>query len=465
MGQTEISKERLMNNVDALVTKAFDGHMTEIIKIMARFPVFDWKNQLLIWKQCPDAHCIAGAEAFKVAGRTVNSDSQPIMLLYPKFFLSNTDQIKGENGLTCQVDTKTGEKIPDVYPVFNFDYIPVVAYDISNTTGDEDLSMVKDIDIEKTLKEQGFKIMSVPADDLGPAGRYKDGIIEGGMDVGGDANDISAMIQTEVIFCIDEELQGLKRQNKLIEMFCKYAMDQSIEEDNVSGRLFDDNTEPIARNIIIHIVQQYFGNSIDAEGSIGVLYKALSDLSDEDKKRFLRRISKDASDAILMFDKRYLKFNEVALANQFIRSHKACDNEPGFVVGLLMFLLNAVSDSIEDFKEDISSFCEEVYGTELNIIDKLYRLVKDQKLYTYPPVVLNAVSVEEPDETKSGIEKEEPEKQKTKESDDLAEDKDQVSGEEDKEIRTEKPEKENKKSDENDDKSANPLGDAVFDDL
>lgn len=91
---SEVTVERLKKNIDLTIDKVFEGDFSVFMRIMANLPDFDYRNQLLIWRQKSDATCVAGAKAFDDSQRKLNQNAQPIYLLYPKVDLVNLDDLK-----------------------------------------------------------------------------------------------------------------------------------------------------------------------------------------------------------------------------------------------------------------------------------------------------------------------------------------------------------------------------------
>lgn len=390
--ETEEYTKKALRNVNTLVSKVFDGNILEFAKIMAKFPNLDYKNQLLLWRQSPDATFVAGNEAYAMANREVISGAQPIILLYPRFILKNREDISDKSGITYEIDTETGAKIPSVYPEFTFDYTAVPVYDISNTTGDEDYTIDKgNLDIDEGLSLNGIAILPVDSSDLGDTGKYKNGIVYGGVDI--EDGGVTQKCPTDIVFAIDRELIGLSRQNKLINMFVTFATDESREIDEMNNLVFPEDIETLAREIVIITTQHRFGSDIDSLGaSLELRFKILADLSNEDKLRFIKRISRDSSEAIRAISGYYLTFNEIAIINTFVRTDKIAEDRPNFMVGLLKYLLNSQSDYMEDFRADIDNFLQFIDCVSADFIKKLYTLVKERRLYTYPPIKYELLS-------------------------------------------------------------------------
>ena len=371
--------ERLLNNVDTIMQKVFDGHFLDFIKIAARFPTFDYKNQLLIWRQSPDSHFIAGIEAYKASRREIKPDSQPIMLLYPHFVLTNEAELSDADGITYEIDVKTGTKIPSAYPVFDLQYIPIRAYDISNTEGDEDKSIIdKRYDLDEALLDNGIMVVDVDESDLGSTGRYGDGIV---IETSEDGS------SSRVTFAVDKELRGVARQNKLIEMFVSYATDADEENNNGINPVFDNITEGLLRELIILTVQQYFGSDIDKQGAgLEVRYSGLKGLEGDVKRRLIKRLCADSSTAIRCLDKSFMTFDEIAFVNSFVRSEAIFIDQTSFVCEFLKLLLYSTSQSMDDIRDEADSFIEFISYSNTEFVRKLYKMVKDGTAYTYPPI-------------------------------------------------------------------------------
>lgn len=356
-----ITKERLFENVNIAEKRVFEGGICDYIKIMARFPGFDFRNQLLIWRQCPDAKCVAGAEAFKVLERRLAKDAKPIILLYPKFdFVKNGEEIEKRN-VSGEV-----KGIPEEYPAFSFDYVPVCGYDISDTDG-EQIEEICHKKLIETLKKFDIEVMSVPESDLGPDGRYKDGIL-------------SDRINKKTVFVVDMKLDGRMKKNRIISLFCKFVTD----EDGACS-LFDENTEKLARELVIATVQYYFGDSsVITDSSLPERFKELVDLSDKQKDAFIRRISKDSSDAIKMLDGHFISFNEMAIVNAFFRINPVITDPATFVDNILRPILYEAAGKDTDIRTDIDSFADVLKQSDAGMIKKLSEKVKKQEAFSYP---------------------------------------------------------------------------------
>ncbi len=357
-----ITKERLFENVTIAEKRVFEGGICDYIKIMARFPGFDYRNQLLIWRQRPDARCVAGAEAFMVLERSITEDAKPIILLYPKFdFVKSGEEIEKRNTV--------GERkvILEEYPVFSFDFIPVCAYDISDTDGESIEDEVRHKKLVKSLQKMDIEVMSVPGSDLGPDGRYKDGIVPDG-------------INKKTVFMVDMKLDGRMRKNRIISLFCKYATDEDRECST-----FDDNTENLAREIVIATVQYYFGDSsVITDPSLPDRCKELQNLSDIQKTAFIRRISKDSADAIKMLDGHFVSFNEMAIVNAFFRINPVISDRTAFVDNILRPILYEAVGQEADIRTDIDSLAEALKKSDKRLIKRLSEKVKQHAAFSYP---------------------------------------------------------------------------------
>ena len=338
-----ITTERLMDNVESAIDKVFAGEFPSFMRIMETFPGFDYKNQLLLWRQNPDATCVAGAEAFKVLDRTVKTDAHPIFLLYPRIELSNMEEFKSGNDADARYDLK---------------YVPVCAYDINDTQGSEETYERSHKNISLALENNGFTVKQTKDEKDGPR-----------------------------TLVVDGTLSYDQRRNSLIRQFCTYITDEGRDKDIKDNRVFEGDIETLARELIIYCVQHYFSDgSKSRDTSLMSRLDVLSSLPHDERKRFIRRVSKDISDAIRMLDEAFITFSEMAIVNAFCGCDQLYKNSGKYIEKTLTPILNGIAVIDADIKEAIEGFLDYISVCTPAFLEELVRTVNSHNAYTYPPI-------------------------------------------------------------------------------
>ena len=353
---SEITVERLKNNVRTAADRVFDGNLAGFMRIMTDLYGFDYKNQLLIWRQMPEAKCVAGASAFKNHKLSLKDKASPIFLLYPKFNLAAPAEMK-----TGEADSS--HKVSEDIPMYGIEYIPVQAYDISDTEGGIPPTTPRNRNISEVLRANGISVVTA----------------------GKKAEDAP---KDPRVFVVDEGMSTpVEVRENLIRKFCTYVTEAGKDKDVEFDRIFEDDIEKIIRDIVVFCVQRHFREEPWPDNMTFLSHmEVLLKQPIEEKLRIIKRISRDVSDAIRMLDGPVITYNEMAIINAFLRS-VFIGNEPknDRIAQLLAPGLNTIAISDGDIQEDIERFLDYIPLCDDTFLKSLFLDVKERRAYIYPP--------------------------------------------------------------------------------
>lgn len=102
----------IRNTIEQLANETDAARQSELfrnyLKTSAAFYDSSWHNQMLIWKQRPDACYVAGYNTWLKCGRYVRRGESGISILAPMFFRDNgTDGIPSSTWITARAAQRT----------------------------------------------------------------------------------------------------------------------------------------------------------------------------------------------------------------------------------------------------------------------------------------------------------------------------------------------------------------------
>ena len=125
-------------------------------------------NQLLIWKQRPDATEICGVNAWKNRGRKIREGEKPIVIIIPRFEVKNPGQRKTDENGKALVEKETGIDLWEEEPTYIIAEILMPVFDVSQTEGEdikrEESSQITGF-IDRIIKKKMGLVVS--EDDIG----------------------------------------------------------------------------------------------------------------------------------------------------------------------------------------------------------------------------------------------------------------------------------------------------------
>lgn len=105
---TESHHDIIAGNIELLKTQLAAGHSDSLkayLAAMGRFHSYSFGNILEIARQRPSASRVAGFQAWKKLGRTVNKGEKGIRILAPITFISRSPKIDGESASSAPLET------------------------------------------------------------------------------------------------------------------------------------------------------------------------------------------------------------------------------------------------------------------------------------------------------------------------------------------------------------------------
>lgn len=352
-------KEHCELNISKTIDVVFERNNIEtFLKLMSRFWLYDYKNQLLIWKQRPEAVRLAGENAWKAAGRTVLDSAKPLAILYPIIRNEDVGELYMENNeYVC--DENTGVMFYKVEPKYATEYRPEVVFEESDTIGST--SDAEEYSLEEITNRIRYITDFVIRED---EREFTQEVTKKGIFLPELKEFVvrPGMTQTELL-------------TTLIQLFIDYefyfADKESLHE------VIDYEAE--IKMFIQYVVLYHF--SILREDFSLIFTVKISRLDHDMKEKIVQCVSYWSSVIIQDLSNYYLEFIETAIANSLIRTDK-------FEYLTIQFAKAAESIKDNYIKEAIYKFRDKLFFTPDGYLEKLYEDIQNKKLYTYPKRIL-----------------------------------------------------------------------------
>ena len=317
------------------------SHIMQYLRVVANNIHMSVLNQAMIFLQRPDAKMVCGREAWGKMHRQVKPHAVPIVLFFP-----------------CIKMKRHGD--PDeeaVFPVvyredvtYVNNYLPVNAFDIENTSGEE-------------LSGHEFNY-AIVTDNI--------------MQITGATIEYAALPpgtkskydKTGHVLCLSDTLSGDSDEKKLetkLALVSAY-LDYIYETYHVRDKLL--------KQAILQVIYNYYGYT--AYTIPEQTFKSLRQRQTADKLKFLASLQFFTSNIVQDFDGYYLDFDETALLNSLFYTRNMQD---------VFILFDKVMCDIDDelLKNKILNLRMKLMHTDSEHLMELYRHCKSQDIYTYPP--------------------------------------------------------------------------------
>ena len=321
--------------------------LSSYLKLIGRFPLFDYRNQLLIWKQCPDATTIAGKNVFERTGNKLPDDAQKILLLIPKIIKTVEGQPKKNELGQILVEHTSKEVVYDIVPEYASEYEAIVAYDVSSYLPTYQSYPIDDLTNKIKFCTQ-YSINEIEVNDLTDK------------NTDGELDNINNAIRIK---------KGISENVYAKELLCQY-----IESERDTEPL--DDYEECFRALAKYVVCHAFGIEDKRITLMRAKYLRNGDL--ELKKRMLQELSTFTSEVITDLSTMYLTFNEVILANCLVRTDKYNILEIDFLT---------VKEHLSDIylREQIDVLSQKLFKAQEGYLEELLEKIQNHELFTYPP--------------------------------------------------------------------------------
>lgn len=355
-----VTDEKMLNrlnlNISNCMEKVLDPeNFLSYIRVVHNFPTFDYRNHLLIWRQCPKASYLISKTAADMEGIGISPDSQQIAIMYPSITIEEAGKLVEINGVP-QVDAITNGEIYEVEPQYKneFDFGFMYAVEDSQVKSFFSKKNRNPKDIFRAIKMTGYNVIFKDASQMNTDTDFYGYV---------DANNKEYVINN-----------GLSEPEKFMELIDLY-----VEEDNSEEEASE--FMKTLKLLIKAALYDYYGllDQTVTFPSVEIIKN-----NEDYKKDFFHTFSEKVSEAIMDFTGYVLTFNETAIANNLIRSSDLSDTT---------FALTCVKGLVKDesFRYDIAFFTEKLRRVSDEYYDKLVEAVMDKKLFTYPENVLMCV--------------------------------------------------------------------------
>lgn len=334
-------------NIEKSIGEVFDPKQIRgFLRVIGQFPLFDYRNQLLIWKQVPDAKVVVGKMGYESDGHVVPEGAKKVLLLSPAFSLIREGLPKVNDSGEVLVDSISKAVVYEVLPEYSSDYECVVGYDVSEDA--DEIPRNTEGLLNKIKLCSGYSVNEIDEAELPEGSKY------GEIDIENNT------------FRIRE---GLSENMFYAELICQY-----VEEERKDFEA--DDRELCLRALAKIAVCSAFGVSYREQSTVRA--NTARRQSQEYKRDLIKDLSAFVSETVMDLSVQYLTFNEVVIANALL-------HEPNFSDMQIDFF--TVRENIEDdyLKEQILRFTDKLFYSKEGYLEGLCEKVKDRSLYTYPP--------------------------------------------------------------------------------
>ncbi len=353
-------KDITIHNVKKSIESAFSNNdeFVKLVHVMSRFYSYEYKNQLLIYKQAPLATVIAGKECADNLGLKLTGSEQKIALLYPVFNLEKEGQLLKDASYEF-VEANTGANVYEVEPEYSSDYKIVTSLDLSGLTEAKEAS----------------------CDDIMRQIRYITGFtIRGGLKSEMENHKVSVFspdgffdADTKEIVIAEDILNNSNKKKLLNKTLIELYIDH---ENQFSYQMPNDDFSNQLTMMIKLIVKDHFGYKVTGS-DVNVLLSEIPKDDEEYLRRLLERASKYSSEVIMDLSVHSLRFNEIAICNSLL-------NTDDYSRMNITFLSVGENIKDKDLTEEIRDLSETLHLTADGYLSKLNETVRNRKLYSYP---------------------------------------------------------------------------------
>lgn len=340
-------KERCQLQASKILQNVFCSENIEnYLDIVVKFPHMSHINQLLIYRQMPEATKIAGEQAWNAIGRKLIKDAKPIVLLSPKFIQTKEGTFTKEFESPRQ--TVQGSILYDIEPEYSHDFVPIIAFDISQTQGNESIAIP---DMTK-FEERVCFLMNVST-----VSAKKEDIPK--------AFPMGYFAPDEKIIYLKEGISDRDRDAALLDIYTDYCIDVS-----------DAKGSEFLGVIVKNVLRKYFNLPVNP-GIYRFLDRHKSE-PEQIKEWYLYEMRCFGSKIIQDLVGYHLEFDETAILNYLLNTDNFSEMTSYFSEVAKSITCPWLVASMENIREKLNC-------SRPGYIEELYRKKEMMELYTYPP--------------------------------------------------------------------------------
>lgn len=279
--------------------------LASFLEVIVRFPSQTCENQLLIWKQRPDATNVAGVRSWKKMGRTIRDGEKPIWILLPYVrYISGTGKpCRRDDGLLLL--DENAEVFYEAEPAYASGYQAVAVFDIAQTEGGKELGgrEYRPEDIEDRLRALSITISEERTDDL--------------------PRDLPDGYAADTIFHVAKNLReyGSRYYTVFLRLFTNWVVESMREPGNSEKA---PGHGDIITAVCAYCIQDfYLGEGTEIRPAL--IAMKLKGYSHRERREVIRHISRFFSEIVQYLTITELSFVDTAIVNGLLDTGNVAD--------------------------------------------------------------------------------------------------------------------------------------------
>lgn len=362
-------RANMLTKLDSIITTTLtEENYDSVLNVIARFPQFDYRNDLFIWLQNRDAKYIASLEACKELG--LDTAGSPIKLLTLDINVKEPEYLTNDEG-EILVDDETGQPVSDKELEISSEWLPSVFYPVNGTDADEFNGEEKlPHMIQKFRRHTGYSYYEGESSTDMPSTPYY--IIENtpkfALEVHPESSEedrIRGIIHTTIVCYFDERMDDKDFKDKYDNSDVTNAREDSL-------RIFAECA-----------VGKHFGIAPKGRAHMAALSKIKKILENPDidgvifMHDFLNELVCMTKLVISAVTDDFLSFNQVYIAKRFF-----FDTNYINIYMVLSLYKHQTTDAIT--LNELIGIIQYVMYMKTNCLTELVEKIKDHKLFIYP---------------------------------------------------------------------------------
>lgn len=302
-------------------------------------------NQAMIYMQNPMATNVCGKKAWLSKKRTVNANAVPIVLFFPNLLIKEDAEPFDIDGMIQYVkDTDVTMYIKEA--VYENQYIPVNAFDVSQTSGDE-IKKTSPTDLIDTILDITNVI---PVRSASSKTRY-------------DKTENKLYYPDNIDFTTEH---GKQRYNEImLNMYIDYIFDNH----NI--------TDKILKKAVQYVIYEHYNIPHNIKSTLFKKLDTALYAASTAKITFIEQLNFITSNVIQDLEGYYLTFDETAFLNTLLYTSDRTK---------LYININKVLNTLDDniLNNELYNLRSKLLRTDDDCLKHLYKLRQKKQLYTYP---------------------------------------------------------------------------------
>ena len=346
-----VRNQVLMQVADEVVSKENIIGYLDVVKNNLTLSVL---NQAMVYLQNPKAKMVCGTNEWKNVGRTVKNGAKPIVIFFPAIQMVKPAEEYEEDG-RVQFIANTNVPINLKQAVYENNYVPVNVHDIDSTIADGD-------DAPKKEEPKFLSAISRITQGTIEFADINVSSVKGKYDKTQNVFYISNKIKTQ-----DNDYQRAELKKAAIFMYLDYL----FANDGIKDMKL--------KNAILYVLYEYYGSithNIDTP-----LFNKLEERDIDEKIEFLSMVQYYTCKIAKDFEGHFLTFNETALVNDMLYTSNHED-----MWGVFDKAIVSLDDEL--LIEDMQHLKSNLMRTTIECLKELVSLRNQNKLYNYPPYIL-----------------------------------------------------------------------------